>query len=347
MLGVNRDKILVWLPSPVGDAVLCTPALRGLGRRFEGEGIYFLAGETVRRLLSPNNFGNEWVETNGTGLTSLVRRLKGHGFSRAVLFKNSFGSALTTFLAGVPERTGYARDGRLFLLTQRIYPPKGADGRFKPVSMIDYYLQIVAQLGCSTADRLTELSVSKEDRESLSAKLGGVLSHSSPLVVFVPGGAYGPSKWWPVERFSATADWLIGKYGASLVLCVAPNKTEARIAEQVCRLAERKVHSLAETPLAMGEVKALLAESDLVITNDTGPRHIAIALGKKLITLFGPNNPEWTQTGYEDEVQIVGRAECVPCDKPHCRQGRHLCMESISVETVCDAAGKILDKLQK
>lgn len=335
----------MWLPSPVGDAVLCTPALRALGKRFEGEDIYFLASETVQQLLSPNNFDNEWVDTGRAGLTSLIRRLKGHGFSRAVLFKNSFGSALTTFLAGVPKRIGYARDCRSLLLTQRIYPPRGADGRFKPVSMIDYYLKIAAQLGCGTADRLTELSVSAEDRAALPAKLPGAFSPASPLVVLVPGGAYGPSKRWPAERFARTADWLVEKCDAAVVLCVAPNKIEAQIAEQICKLAERKVHSLVDRPLTMGELKALLAESDLVITNDTGPRHIAIALGKKLITLFGPNNPEWTRTGYEDEVQIVGEAECVPCDKPQCKQERHLCMEAISVEMVCDAAGKILDEL--
>jgi len=347
MLGVNRDKILLWLPSPVGDAVLCTPALRSICRRFEGEDIYFLASGTVRRLLSPNNLGNEWVESNGGCLIPLIRRLRRCGFLRAVLFKNSFGSALTTFLAGVPERIGYARDGRTVLLTQRIRPPKGADGRFKPVSMIDYYLRIAAELGCETTERYTELSVDRRDKLSLSAKLGGVLSGRSPLVVLVPGGAFGPSKWWPADRFAATADRLIEKYDATVVICVAPDKTEARIAERICGLAKRKVHSLADTPLAMGELKAFLAESNLVITNDTGPRHIAIALGKKVITLFGPNNPKWTRTGYEQEVQIKGQAECVPCDKPRCRRNRHLCMESIGVDTVCAAAGEILDNLRK
>jgi heptosyltransferase-2 len=346
-LGVNREKILAWLPSPVGDAVLCTPALRGLCKRFEDRQLYFLAGKTVRQLLSPNNFGNEWVDTRGACLASLVYRLRGHGFSRAVLFKNSFGSALTTFLAGVPERTGYARDGRSLLLTQRIPPPKSSDGRFKPVSMIDYYLTIAAKLGCATPDRLTELLVGEQDKASMSAKLSGVLSRPSPLVVLVPGGALGPSKRWSAERFAATADWLIEKYDATVVLCVAPNRMEVEIAGQICGLAQREVHSLAETPLAMGELKALLAESDLVITNDTGPRHIAIAFGKKVITLFGPNNPEWTRTDYTDEVQILGEAECVPCNKARCKQTEHLCMESISIETVCDTAGKILDKLEK
>ena len=344
-MGVNQEKNLFWLPSPVGDAVLCTPALRALGKRFEGEDIYYLASETVRQLLSPNNFDNEWVDTSGAGLISLVRQLKGYGFSRVVFFKNSFGSALTAFWAGIPQRIGYARDCRSLFLSQRIHPAKDTDGRFKPMPMIDYYLTLAAHLSCETADKHTELSVDAEDTANLSAKMPGVFSPGSPLVVLVPGGAFGPSKWWPAERFAATADRLVAKYDATVVFCVAPNKMESQIAGQICKLAERKVHSLADTPLTMGELKALLAESDLVITNDTGPRHIAIALGKKLITLFGPNNPEWTQAGYEDEVQIVGEAECVPCDKPQCKQTEHLCMEAISVEMVCDAAGKILDEL--
>jgi heptosyltransferase-2 len=301
----------------------------------------------VRQLLSPNNFGNEWVDTSGAGLIWLVRQLKGYGFSRVVFFKNSFSSALTTFLAGIPQRIGYARDCRSLLLSQRIHPAKDADGRFKPMPMIDYYLALAAHLGCETADNHTELSVDTEDTANLSAKMPGVFSPDSPLVVLVPGGAFGPSKCWPAERFAKTADRLVEKYNATVVLCVAPNKMETQIAEQICELAENKVYSLADTPLTMGELKGLLSESDLVITNDTGPRHIAIALGRKLITLFGPNNPEWTQTGYKDEVQIVGEAHCVPCDKPQCKQTEHLCMEAITVEMVCDGAGKILDGRQR
>ncbi len=346
-MGINREKILVWLPSPVGDAVLCTPALRALGKRFEDDEIYFIANERVQDLLTPNNFGNEWIDTSGRGLFSLVRQLRGYGFSRVVFFKNSFGSALTAFLSQIPQRIGYARDCRSLFLSQRFTPAKEADGRFKPAPMIDYYLALAAHLGCETADRHTELTVDSEDTANLSAKMPGVFTPESPLVVLVPGGAFGPSKRWPGDRFAATADWLVGKYKATVILCVAPDKKEMEITERICEMAEEQVCSLVDTPLTMGQLKGLIGESDLVITNDTGPRHIAIALGKKLITLFGPNNPKWTQTGYKDEVQIVGEAHCVPCDKPHCKQNEHLCMEAITVEMVCEAAGGILESWQR
>ena len=84
--------------------------------------------------------------------------------------------------------------------------------------------------------------------------------------------------------------------------------------------------------------------ASLVITNDTGPRHIAGALKCKIITLFGPNNPAWTEADYQNEIQLIGKAPCVPCDKPVCKQKEHFCMQAITVEMVCEAAEKLLEK---
>jgi heptosyltransferase-2 len=331
----------------MGDAILCTSALRALRKRFEGQRIYFLANGTVRRLLSPSPFADEWIDTSLTNLFSLVRVLRQHRIFRAVLFKNSFKSALITFLAGVPERIGYARDGRSIFLTEKIPPLKDSDGRFKPASMIDYYMTIADRFGCDTTDTRTELPLQAKDKTTLANKLPDVLAPTGPLIILVPGGTFGPSKRWPEARFAETADWLTEKYNANIVVSVAPNRIEAKTAERICSLAKANLHNLAETPLTMGQLKALFAAADLVITNDTGPRHIAIALGRKVITLFGPNNPSWTDTGYQNETKIVGRAPCAPCDKPQCRQKHHLCMEAITVEMVCDAVAKMLGKQQE
>ena len=80
-----------------------------------------------------------------------------------------------------------------------------------------------------------------------------------------------------------------------------------------------------------------------MISNDTGPRHIAIALGRRVISLFGPNDPVWTQTGYENEIQLIGEAPCAPCQKPICKEKEHLCMQSITTDAVCEAAKKLLE----
>jgi heptosyltransferase-2 len=185
---------------------------------------------------------------------------------------------------------------------------------------------------------MPELHVAARDSEQLTARLPELADRSRPIVVIVPGGAFGPSKCWPPKRFAQTADWLIDKYGAVVVTSVAPDATEQQIANEISAISRHNLVNLAQRPMSLTELKALFSIADLVITNDTGPRHIAIALRRKVITLFGPNDPAWTDTGYENEIRIIGDAPCAPCGKPKCRKPQHLCMKSITVEMVFSTA---------
>ncbi len=335
-------KILVWLPSPMGDAILCTPALRALRNHFAGARIYFLGNRTVRQVLTPCSFNDEWIESSGKGRLRLGLSLRRERFSVAVLLKNSFSAGLGSFLSGARQRLGYARDGRSLFLTERIPPARNADGDFEPVAMVDYYAAIVQRLGCKMDDRRTELSIDQDDVLSVSGKLPSVMGGQERVVVLVPGGSFGPSKFWPAKRYAEIARRLVDTYGVTVVVSIAPNETERKIADEICRTSERRLINLGESPLTPGELKALFGEADLVICNDTGPRHIAIALGRKVVSLFGPNNPAWTQTDYADEVQIRGEGDCVPCEKPNCVEPEHVCMDSISVDDVWAAVEKIL-----
>ncbi|MCK4999641.1 MAG: lipopolysaccharide heptosyltransferase II, partial [Anaerohalosphaera sp.] len=334
------------LPSPMGDAVLCTGALRAIRNRFRDASICFLASKTVRDILSPSQFNDGWVDYD-KGTFKLALILRKMNFTRVILFKNSFSSALTVFLAGIPNRIGYARDGRTFMLTDKVHPKKTPMGKFKPAPMLDYYMNLAEHIGCDIHDRVMELSVEPADLSAVKDKLPDALDPDKPLIILVPGGAFGPSKCWPSDRFAKTADALIEKYNANIVVSVSPNQAEINIANQICQSSSNEITSLAKTQLTLGQLKALYANAALVITNDTGPRHISIALKRNLITMFGPNNPQWTQTGYANETQIVGKAPCVPCDKPTCSMNEHLCMESITVEQVCQAAEKYLTKHQQ
>jgi heptosyltransferase-2 len=243
-------------------------------------------------------------------------------------------------LAGIGRRIGYARNGRSFLLTDRINPARSKDGSFQPLAMIDYYLKIADSLGGHTDNRKTELTVRPED--TVLEMLPKLKSLTGPLVIIVPGGAFGPSKLWPIERYAQLADKLYDTYQATVVLSVAPIKEEVEIAESICNLAASEPINLGIVSLDGGQLKALYEQADLVVTNDTGPRHIAIALDKDLITLFGPNNSKWTQTDHDKEIQVIGKAPCVPCDKPVCKQTRHLCMESITVDRIFELVQKII-----
>jgi heptosyltransferase-2 len=342
----TRYEILVWLPSPMGDAVLCTPALRAIRQHFKSSKISFFANNVVHKILSPSHFNDVWLQQCSKSLFTIAKTLKKHNFTHAILFKNSFGSALAVFLAGIPIRIGYTRQGRGFLLTDKLYPPKLSAAKFKPSSMVDYYLAISSLLGADTTDGSPELLIDPQDEKKLQFKFPEIAKSDGPVVVIVPGGAFGQSKCWLSERFAQTADWLVSNYNATVVVSVSPDPAEKQIAKEICDSSRFELINLAERPVSLGELKSLFSIADLVISNDTGPRHIAIALRRKVISLFGPNAPAWTETGYKNEIQIIGNAPCAPCAKPICKKSEHLCMQAITVEMVCDAAKKLLETNQ-
>ena len=336
------EKILVWLPSPLGDAVMCTPALRAIRDNFPDDDITFLASNTVMQVLSPSVFTDRWITLEG-GFFSQVLRLRREKFDRVILFKNSFGSALTVFWASIPTRIGYSREGRGMFLTNKIRPLKTAEDQ-PPCAMIDYYLMLCESIGSDVESSQTELSIDNDDIDTVAKTFPSLFDPAEPVVILVPGGAFGTSKCWPAVRFAETADRLIRDHNAKVVISVAPNPIEEQIAASICEDSKNELVNLAKTPLTLGQLKALYSKASLVITNDTGPRHIAIALGRKVVTLFGPNDPAWTKTDCDNEIEIVGSADCVPCAKPTCYKKEHLCMISISVDQVVNAAEELLGR---
>lgn len=337
----SNDNVLIWLPSPIGDAVLSTAALRTFRGIFADSKIYFMASKMVKDLLTPNNFCDEWICPESSNPFNTAKLLKRYNFTHVVLLKNSLGSAVTCFLAGIETRIGYVRDGRGFFLNVKLYPPKLDNGKYKPYSMVDYYMAIAGWLGGDCEKTNLELAVDNESLEYVNEKLG--IANNKPRVILVPGGAFGPSKCWASERFAKVADELIDKYNAQVLINVAPKKEELEIADEIIAASENELINLGQYGFSLGQIKSVFSTAELVITNDTGPRHIAIALGKKVISLFGPNDPAWTDTGWEKEIQIVGTAECAPCAKKTCFKEEHICMNSITPDMVMEAAGRLLD----
>jgi len=339
---MSCQNILVWLPSPMGDAIMATPALRCIRKTFENDKIFFFANKVTSEILSDCPFADQWIVQNGNNPFKIAGELKKYNFSTAILFKNSFTSALAVFLAGIETRVGYARDGRGIFLTEKLFAPRKSFMQFKPLSVIDYYLAVASWLGADTSNTKTELCVNENDKETVHKKFIAKLNSSKPTIILVPGGAFGPSKLWPEERFAQVADFLAEKFSASVFISVSPAKQEMEIAEKICSLAKHPVVNLGKTPVTLGQLKALFSFANLVITNDTGPRHIAIALNRKVVTLFGPNNSAWTANDYTDEIKIIANVPCAPCDKPICKKDKHYCMESITAQIVCTAAEKLM-----
>ncbi len=175
----KKHEILVWLPSPMGDAILCTPALRAIRRHFKSARISFFARPAVREVLSPSSFNDIWLEQRSNNPFAIAKMFREREFMRAVLFKNSFASALAVFLGKIHSRVGYARECRSLFLTDKLYPPKLHSGKFKPISMMDYYLAIASWLGADTADRNLELSVDPQVEQQVQNKLPEVIAEKT------------------------------------------------------------------------------------------------------------------------------------------------------------------------
>ncbi len=340
------QRIVVFAPNWVGDAVMFTPALRAIRQRFADAHISLLGRPAPTATLTPNPWTDEIVVFKG-GVLASARALRRGRFDLAVLGPNSFRSALVARLGGVRRRVGYDRDGRELLLTDRIPPRRDAGGEFAVVPAIDYYLALAGHLGCDIDDKRMELAVAEADAAFAGTMLDKVEADKArPIVLLNPGASYGSSKVYPAKRFAAVADALIERRRAQIVINAGPN--EHPIAAAVEDAMEHPpILNLAFVPNTLGLLKAMVRISDLMITNDTGPRHFAAAFGVPVVTIFGPTDPAWTEIYYDRERIVRVDVSCGPCRKKECPlpvgPERHQCMLKIQPETVLEKAEELLN----
>lgn len=331
------------MPSWVGDCVMATPTLRGLRSLYPDGRITTLVRRNCKPLLtglaSVDRVRSYWSDQS---LMPLARRLKRGGFDTAVLLPNSFKTALLVRTAGIPRRIGYDRDGRGFLLTDKLLPQRQA-GKFLPVPTLRYYLGIVGYLGGDTSDRRMELAVTQRDEasaERVLASAGVDPTARRPWVLLNPGAQYGAAKLWLPEYFANLADDLAARLGATVLVSAAPGERE--IVAQIRQHARRPFVDLSAHGMTLGALKAICRRVDLMVTNDTGPRHIAAAMGTRVVTLFGPTDPRWTTLDYPREIELQEDVFCGPCQLKTCPLD-HRCMKQLTPDKVFEAAQRLLN----
>ncbi len=336
------------LPNWVGDVVMATPALAALraahpAAEIVAEGRPYLAG-LVRGLPGVDAFV---PEVRGTLARS--RALRARRFDQAVLLPDSVRSALAPFLARIPVRAGYARDPlRRALLTHALPPPSddghggpgSRAGRRVPISMIERYLRITRRLGCPDAGARPALAVDAAAREAVAKRLveAGLVPGERTLVV-TPGASFGSSKLWPPAHFAAAGDEITRRHGLAVVL--APGPGEEALAREIARTMREPALVLAEPPTPLAELVALIAGAALHLGNDTGPRHIAVALGVPTIVLIGPTDPRHTAHQLERQRVLREAVACSPCGLKTCPIDQR-CMTRIAPERVLAAAAELL-----
>jgi heptosyltransferase-2 len=347
----NITRIIVRGTNWVGDAMMTLPALRELRRLFPEAHITLATRSWAKGLFNDADFVDELQIHDGRGLRSFFRQVrawrKGR-FDLAVLLTNSFESALVAALARIPMRIGYTADRRAGLLTHPIDLPEWRSTKHE----IFYYLKIIAGLEWIFTRQQTfldvqpdaslEVSEVRKDEARYLLKRQGV-AEDRPLIALCPGSINSRAKRWPAESFAVLADRCVDTLQAQILL--VGSKEELEVSRQVAdRMHNKPIVLTGQTHIA--EVVAVLSITDLLITNDTGPAHIAAALGRPTLVIFGPTNPLTTRP-FSPFAEIIRHPpDCAPCMLRDCPID-HRCMTAITPDDVFARAREMLSgKLQ-
>jgi heptosyltransferase-2 len=347
-------KLVVFLPNWVGDLTMATPTLRALRGHFGPNArIVGVLRPHLRGLLEGTFWLDElWPSEKKSPDPSmrfwgLVSRLRQQRFDLGILLTNSLRTALMAAWGGVRRRVGYARDGRNWLLTDPIPPPRQGR-RIQPMPMVEYYLGLAAAVGCAQESLHLELATTAQDEGSADEvwRRFGWPTVERPVVLNC-SGAFGGSKLWPIEYFAQLAQRVVDELGQPVLVFCGPGERER--ARQIVQLAGREnVVSMADQPMDFGTAKAVLRRGRLMVSTDSGPRHIAAAFGVPVITLYGPLLPIWSRNPTQKAVHLMAEhLDCLGCGRPKCPLGHHACMKQLSVDRVYEAVVEVLRSLER
>jgi heptosyltransferase-2 len=331
------ERIFVKGTNWIGDVFLSLPAVYSLSRIFPGATIDIALkrplGDLVRGV--PVIDGVLDYDARLGGELDLIGRMRRARYDLGVVFPRSLHAALLVFLGGSRTRLGYAADGRSPLLTMRV----ARTPEVRAVHQSEYYRHLVAALGDPGPPVVPRLSVGPDAAAWADRLLEDEGCADVPLFGINPGAAYGGAKRWLPERFAAAADGLARELGGKAIIFGGTGDLDAQ--ELIVRdMATRPVLAAGKTTLT--QLIALIDRCRLFITNDSGPMHIAAALGVPIVALFGPTNP--VTTGPMGKAAIVRHElECSSCLKRECPTD-HRCMELITTDEVVDAARTMLEE---
>jgi heptosyltransferase-2 len=332
----------------VGDAVMTIPALRELRRVLPHAHITLATRPWAEALFRDADFLDDILiydrpQRSPGAVLKQVKEWRTRSFDLAVLFQNAFEAAAIAGLARVPFRIGYATDARRQLLTHPLALPLWRSERHE----VFYYLNIIGELermlyGASRVEEreprfMLEVS-EKRKTEALQLLKENNAGEGRNLIALCPGSTNSRAKRWPAESYATLADRFIEETGATVLLVGA--RDELSVSHEVAgRMRHEPVVLTGETDLA--QLTAILSLVDLLVTNDTGPAHIAAALERPVLVIFGPTDPRTTRP-FSTSAEIIRQPpDCAPCMLRDCPID-HRCMTMITPEEVFARAARML-----
>lgn len=333
------ERIVVRVPNWIGDAVMAVPSLKTIKENMPESELWVCGISWVIELYRNFPFLDGIVQLKkGMNLGILkenAKIIKSFGFSKGFLFTNSFSTALEFFLSKIPERIGYSRDFRGFLLTKRVKWKK------EKKHHVFYYLDILKEIGFKLGNPKIELYLEEEEKGWANRNLSKKGAKEGRINIGInPGAYYGEAKRWKTSGYGTLASLLKKKFDANII--IFGSKDETPIALEIKKfVGDSAIVLTGETTLR--ELMAYISQLDLFITNDSGPMHIANALGIPIVAIFGPTSPEVTSPFHQPYIIVKKDVSCTPCKYRSCPIG-HICMAEISVEEVYSAVLKILEE---
>ena len=343
------QQVLVRGPNWLGDAVMCEPALRSLRRLFPQASITLLVKPGVAGLFESHPavdrvflYDDKGRHAGVAGKWRLAADLRREAFDLAVLFQNAFEAALLTALAGIRRRYGYATDGRSFLLSDPVAPPN----RRSPIHQVAYYWNLLKPLGLTGDPVRPELFVSADDEGRMAERLSQTGITAEDVVIGInPGSTYGGAKRWLPDRFAESAERLSLSLSASgrrpAVLLIGARGEETLGRDIASRLSVPSAVLSGATTIR--ELMAAIKRCHVLLTNDTGPMHIAAAFRVPVVAIFGPTDWRTTSPFGAEHALLRHPVDCAPCMLRECPID-HRCMTGVTVQQVTEAGLSILSR---
>jgi len=343
-------KILVRATNWVGDAIMALPALRAVRGRFPDAFIAIVARPYVVDLYQGQAICDQLISYDLSGVHAgisgrerLASELRTQEFDVALLFQNAFDAAWLAWRAKIPERIGYARDGRSLLLTKPIAVPKT---REIPPHEQFYYLELLRRAGWLESfpeSSFIALNVPESQRAKASEVLAKAGARKNVFRSAIGAGAsYGSAKCWPPARFAQLADRLQAQSDADVILFGTAG--EAAVSNAIASAMRRPPIDLTGKT-AIADLPALLSQCHLFIGNDSGAMHVAAAVGLPVVAVFGPTDPHGTAPVTPRCTIVQEKPYCSPCFLRRCPTD-HRCMTAITPEKVLAAATPWLTSLE-
>lgn len=335
-------RILVRGTNWIGDAVMTIPAIRKLRRLFPDASLTLQTRPGAKGVLEQTDLFDEIITPSG--FVEQVRELRKRRFDLAIIFPNSFSSALAVRMAGVKRSFGYATERRSLLLTDDVDIPEWKDSRHE----VYYYLELIGAVEKSYFGKSVEpddleprLAMSdNQQNQALEILRAHGVDANRKTVAIAPGSTNSRAKRWIPERFARLNDRIQSELGCNVILLGSSD--DKPISSVVADNSNfRPIDMTGET--SIDTATAILGEVDLLISNDMGLAHLAPAVGTETIVIFGPTNQVTTRPFSEHASIISANVECAPCMLRDCPID-HRCMTRVTVEDVFQKAAELLSE---